>query len=205
MIEELHLELTSRCLLQCPKCPRTIYRGTYDISDLDYDLYTDLLTKLDPKVVNFCGNLGDPIYHPKFIDFVKFAHSLDKPILLSTAAYGKKTAWWQELFDSYKSGEIRVGLDGLEDTAHLYRVGTKYKQVFDVMRMGAKQDKRIVWQWIPFSFNEHQIEEARKIAQDNGIVFEVRVSSRFEGPDDPMRPNRKEYQLGYQPQMPKRR
>ena len=205
MIEELHLELTSRCLLQCPKCPRTIYRGTYDISDLDYDLYTDLLTKLDPKVVNFCGNLGDPIYHPKFIDFVKFAHSLDKPILLSTAAYGKKTAWWQELFDSYKSGEIRVGLDGLEDTAHLYRVGTKYKQVFDVMRMGAKQDKRIVWQWIPFSFNEHQIEEAKKIAQDNGIVFEVRVSSRFEGPDDPMRPNRKEYQLGYQPQMPKRR
>ena len=205
MIEELHLELTSRCLLQCPKCPRTIYRGTYDISDLDYDLYTDLLTKLDPKVVNFCGNLGDPIYHPKFIDFVKFAHSLDKPILLSTAAYGKKTAWSQELFDSYKSGEIRVGLDGLEDTAHLYRVGTKYKQVFDVMRMGAKQDKRIVWQWIPFSFNEHQIEEARKIAQDNGIVFEVRVSSRFEGPDDPMRPNRKEYQLGYQPQMPKRR
>ena len=124
---------------------------------------------------------------------------------MSTAAYGKKTAWWQERFDSYKSGEIRVGLDGLEDTAHLYRVGTKYKQVFDVMRMGAKQDKRIVWQWIPFSFNEHQIEEARKIAQDNGIVFEVRVSSRFEGPDDPMRPNRKEYQLGYQPQMPKRR
>ena len=205
MIEELHLELTSRCLLQCPKCPRTIYRGTYDISDLDYNLYTKLLLELDPKVVNFCGNLGDPIYHPHFIDFVKFADSLNKPMLLSTAAYGKKPAWWQEFFNSYKTGEVRVGLDGLEDTAHLYRIGTKYKQVFDVMCMGAKQGKRIVWQWIPFNFNEHQIEEARKIAQDNGIVFEVRVSSRFEGPEDPMRPTRKEYQLGYQPQMPKRR
>ena len=205
MIEELHLELTSRCMLQCPKCPRTIYRGRYDIGDLDYDLYTEFVTEWDPKVINFCGNLGDPIYHPRFIDFVSYAYSIDKPFLLSTAGYGKKLDWWEEFYNSYDKGEIRFGLDGLTDTAHLYRVGTDFQQVFDVMCMGAKQGKRIVWQWIPFSFNEHQIAEAQQLALDNNIVLEVRVSSRFEGPEDPLRPTLEEYQLGYQPKMPPRR
>ena len=30
----LHLEMSKRCILECPKCPRTILKGKYTIDDL---------------------------------------------------------------------------------------------------------------------------------------------------------------------------
>ena len=75
MIRELHLEITRRCLLQCPKCPRTYTTG-YKIDDLSYSNFKELVETLQPKVLNFCGNLGDPIFH-KEID--KFANEVLLP------------------------------------------------------------------------------------------------------------------------------
>ena len=65
------------------------------------------------------------------------------------------------------------------------------------MKLGASMGKNVVWQWIPFSFNEHQITQAKQLAKQYNITFALRISSRFDGPDDPLRPTLKEYQLGY--------
>jgi hypothetical protein len=83
------------------------------------------------------------------------------------------------------------GVDGLEDTAHKYRVGINWQQSFDAMCLGVKKGKQVNWQWIPFSFNEHQIDEARKLAKDNGINLVLRLSGRWDSKNDPLRPSNK--------------
>ena len=193
----LHLEMSRRCILECPKCPRTIRRGRYTINDLPLDHAIELVTKTKPKTVQMCGNLGDPIYHPELIQFVKWLNGKNVPFILDTNGSGKKISLWEELYDSYptktnnKYNQIWFGVDGLADTAHNYRVGINWQQSFDAMCLGVKKGKQVNWQWIPFSFNEHQIDEARKLAKDNGINLVLRLSGRWDSKDDPLRPSAK--------------
>jgi len=111
---------------------------------------------------------------------------------LHTNGSGKKQSWWQELYDCYetKYNKIWFGVDGLADTAHNYRVGINWQQSFDAMCLGVKQGKDIYWQWIPFSFNEHQIDDAKKLATDNGINLVLRLSARWDK-NDPLMPSPK--------------
>ena len=188
----LHLEMTKRCLLECPKCPRTIYKGRYTIDDLNIDHAKELVIKTKPRVVNMCGNLGDPIYHPRLIEFITWLEEENYSWDLHTNGSGKKQSWWQELYDCYetKYNKIWFGVDGLDDTAHNYRVGINWQQSFDAMCLGVKQGKDIYWQWIPFSFNEHQIDDAKKLATDNGINLVLRLSARWDK-NDPLMPSPK--------------
>ena len=201
MIKELHLEITRRCQLQCPKCPRTFLKGQYKIDDMKYDNYIELVDTLQPKFLNFCGNLGDPIFHPQLDKFIAYAGDKNINFGIATAGVGKKLDWWERFYNSYHRGEVVFGLDGLEDSAHNYRVGTNWQQVFDAMKLGASMNKNVIWQWIPFSFNEHQVKQAQELAKEHGIKFMLRLSSRFDGPDDPLRPTQEEYKLGYIPKV----
>ncbi len=197
----LHLEMSKRCILECPKCPRTIYKGRYTINDLNIDHAKELVLKTRPSNIVMSGNLGDPIYHPNLIEFVRWLDNINYPFAVHTNGSGKKLSWWEEFYDSYKEyskkpngnkyNKIWFGVDGLKDTAHIYRVGINWQQSFDAMCLGVKKGKQVNWQWIPFSFNEHQIDEARKLAKDNGINLVLRLSGRWDSKDDPLRPSAK--------------
>ena len=199
----LHLEMSKRCLLQCPKCPRTKNTGHYKIDDLPIEHMKTIVNATNPRRVTFCGNYGDPLYHPKILDAVRFLHDSDIPFEFHTNGSGKKVSWWEEFYNCYENkpygrkeikSTVWFGLDGLEDTAHLYRVNTNWREVFDAMCLGVKMNQEIIWQWIPFSFNEHQIEEAKKLAEDNGIHLLLRLSDRWdsrEGKFDPLEPTEK--------------
>ena len=93
--------------------------------------FEELVTVLKPKTLNFCGNLGDPIFHKKLDKFVKFGAEQGCDFYMSTAGVGKNLKWWESFYNSYTKGKIYFGLDGLEDTAHKYRVGTDWHNVFD--------------------------------------------------------------------------
>ena len=60
--------------------------------------------------------------------------------------------------------------------------------------MASKIVKKVKWQYIVFNYNENNIEEARQMAKDNNLVFEVQKSSRF-WEDDPLMPKNKEYYI----------
>jgi len=206
-VKTLHLEMTKRCLLQCPKCPRTKYRGHYTIDDLDFDHAVQIVKATDPDLITFCGNYGDPLYYPRMIEAIQLCHKNNIPFEFHTNGSGKKLSWWEEFYSSYENitygrkerkSTVWFGLDGLKDTAHLYRVNTNWKEVWDAMCLGVKMDREVIWQWIPFSFNEHQIEEAKKLAEDNGIHLLLRLSDRWDsrqGKLDPLEPSDK-----YKPQ-----
>ena len=53
--------------------------------------------------------------------------------------------------------------------------------LFDTMIKLRKLNMRVCWQYIIFSFNEHQLEEAHKIAKKHNLNMQVKKSSRFSG------------------------
>ena len=187
-----HLELSTRCTLKCTKCPRTygLKNGLdFKIKDLDLDDAKTIIEKTDNTLISLCGTLGDPIFHPYLIEIVQYIESKGKVFILSTAAPGKSLNWWKKFYNSYnsKTSIVRFGLDGLEDTAHLYRIGTDYNKVFSAMKLGVSSGKRIQWQFIPFKFNEHQVDTVKQICKDNGIEFHMLKSNRWKE-NDPLEP-----------------
>ena len=48
-----------------------------------------------------------------------------------------------------------------------------------------------VWQYIAFSYNEDHIEQAKKLAKENGVRFMLLQSSRWTDNNDPYKPKKK--------------
>ena len=77
-ISELHIEISSRCVLKCPRCPRTeLSKELKDVLNTDYSL-TDFKRIFTPLVLDkverilFCGDKGDPIYAKDFLQIVQY-------------------------------------------------------------------------------------------------------------------------------------
>ena len=128
MISRLHIEPTNICTLKCSGCARTRFiekwpqhwtNSSIDIDQLSKFIDIDLTNTL----LYVCGNYGDPIYHPNFIDFVKKFKSRGAVLHIVTNGSYKKAEWWQELTDQLDSNDlIEFSIDGDPENFTQYRV-----------------------------------------------------------------------------------
>lgn len=191
-LEQIHLEITNNCQASCPMCARNYHGGqenpllkinNWSLADFQ-NIFTDEVIE-QVRGIYFCGNFGDPILNNDFLDMIKWI-SPKKPSLvinIHTNGGARKSEWWEDLARSLpKNHLICFGIDGLEDTHHLYRVGTTYNTVIKNAKSFIDAGGRAEWVFIKFKHNEHQEEEARKRAKDLGFAtFMLKNSSRFLG------------------------
>ena len=190
-IRIVHLELTHRCNAACPMCARNIHGGALNpdmpLSELSLD---DIKTILLPdfiaglKRIYACGNYGDPIVARECIEVFRYLreHGPELNLCLHTNGSARRPDWWRELAGIMKQGPhyLRFGIDGLEDTNHLYRRGTDWKTVMRSAETFIEAGGHAEWDFLVFKHNEHQVETARKLSQDMGFKeFFVRKTGRF--------------------------
>ena len=66
---------------------------------------------------------------------------------------------------------INFDLDGLWDTHHIYRINTKFENVFENAKsVISSTDAQVHWKYIVFEHNKHQVEEARALAEQTGFT-----------------------------------
>lgn len=185
----LHLELTSKCALRCPECARTKYLDRINPTELPLSVIESI--RNSGKVfreINLCGDHGDPIYHSDFHSALRLLKTFSGSPLISVATNGSyRTAdWWQETARLlHRKDEVIFGVDGLEDSLPTYRVNADWKSILTGMETLKKHSRvRVVWQWILFRHNEHQLQEAGKLAKQLQIdQFLILKSSRY-SPED---------------------
>jgi MoaA/NifB/PqqE/SkfB family radical SAM enzyme len=180
----VNLDITNKCVLECPKCPRQtdgdLYKRGQDLSLNDFEK----IAKFFPNIT-FCGQMSDPIYHPNFLQILKICNKHSARLTIATNGFGKKDDWWEEAFFlTSNHSRLKVkwvfGLDGLPDESSLYRINQDGEKVFETMCKGVKMDCNIHWQYIVFKYNEDHIEQAEQMALDNGITFLLMKSSRWD-------------------------
>lgn len=186
---KLHIEITTRCSLQCSKCPRTIHKGSFKPNiDIDISLLFKILKNKKYETIVLCGNLGDPIYHSKFKEVLELCIKQSETVVVNTNGSGKSIDWWTDIYSIMRPTDaVYFGIDGLKDTSKYYRVNQDWQSAFSAMKLGAKLGKQIFWHWIAFRFNEHQIPEAKAISKRYGIKFFLLKSNRWDK-DDPLQP-----------------
>jgi len=190
-IRIIHLELTHRCNAACPMCARNIHGGALNpdmplselsLADIKTILLPDLIARL--KRIYACGNYGDPIVARECIEVFRYLrdHGPELNLCLHTNGSARRPQWWRQLAAIMQQGPhyLRFGIDGLEDTNHLYRRGTDWKTVMRSATAFIEAGGHAEWDFLVFKHNEHQVDEARKLAQDMGFKeFFVRKTGRF--------------------------
>ena len=147
---------------------------------------------------NFCGQLSDPVHHPKFVEILEYLYNKDIQVTVHNASSAKSKSWYIKAFKAHPRTKWIFAIDGLPEESNMYRVNQDGKKLYEIMLESKKYLKQTPsWQFIVFSYNEHNLEKAKQMAIDEGLMFIVLHSSRWMNEDDPLRPKTKEYNLGY--------
>lgn len=187
--KSIHLEISSKCVLKCPRCPRTelaLDRLNQEITLGDFKLGfpVDILSEIEHFI--FCGDIGDPIYSTEFlevIDYIK-SNSQSRIRIITNGSY-KKPAWWQKLGRLLDYNDrVTFSVDGWDDSSNnLYRVNSDFESIINgIKALRSSSDCSICWSTIYFSFNQHQIGLIRELAKSSGCnQFQTVKSSKFDG------------------------
>ncbi len=198
----LNIDIGFRCPLECPRCQRQRGWRNFGKKVPGRDLTLDEIDKISDyyKDINFCGQLSDPVYHPKFPEILRLLynkgdkriHKKSIKVEIHTAASQKSKAWYIKCFKANPLAEWLFGIDGLPEESNLYRINQDGEKLFNIMIESKKYLQQTpVWQYIAFSYNEDHIEQAKKLAKENGVQFMLLQSSRWLGNDDPLKPKKK--------------
>ena len=184
-IKSVHLELTERCQAACPMCPRTgntrLTNAELSLEDIKSIFNPEFIKQLDH--INMCGNFGEPIVAKDCLEIIKYFRECSDTIFITmnTNAGARTPEWWTQLAKVIDNkGFVIFGIDGLEDTNHIYRVGVKYQNIINAAKAFIAAGGNAKWDFIVFAHNEHQVEEARSLSKEMGFIeFRVKKSYRY--------------------------
>jgi MoaA/NifB/PqqE/SkfB family radical SAM enzyme len=185
-MNSLHIELTNRCILACPACPRTewanLLKRPVTKQDLNYLLLDNFLNCVAGKNINhflLCGDYGDPIYYPQLIEFLTHFRS-SKKFTIVTNGSRQSNEFWQKLSSILtEEDNIVFSIDGLEDTNHLYRKNSHWPSIMQGLDIMSAGPANIIWQTIVFRFNQSNINEIKDFAESKNAKFKYSTTHRF--------------------------
>jgi sulfatase maturation enzyme AslB (radical SAM superfamily) len=183
--------------------------NTFEKRDLDWDIFKNVVDDPNKNKFTLCGNTGDPIYYPKFIEAIEYIKSKNKAFNLNTNGSGKSLDWhkkWISFTDS--RDHITISIDGLHDTSSIYRIGQKTEDSFELLEYlgklyhaDPKKSARVKWDFIIFNFNQHQIKQAKELADSIPVNINFVRSGRWDGLEDPLIPDLKFVSDAYRQQL----
>ena len=187
-MKRLQIECTSYCNAFCPSCEREKYPyenpiynrplNTHYLSIKNFVEWFDFESYKNLEQIHFCGNIDEPTLNSDLIDILNYIRNdNDAKIFISTNGATKNKTFWKKLAQ-IKNVIVVFGIDGLEDTNHIYRKNVKWKKLMSNVDAFLNAGGIGAWQFIVFEHNEHQIEKAKKISEDMGFFTFIEVNSR---------------------------
>ena len=179
-----HIEPTSKCTLECPLCDRTWFYEKFKkrlLHEVNVDHLVDFVgVNAD---IQMCGNNGDPIYHSDFLNLCKKLKDNNCKISIVTNGSSKTKKWWKQLNEMLdEHDKLTFSIDGLEDTNHIYRKNAKWKSIMDAIDVFSKRKCKLIWKYIVFKHNQHQIKEAKELSKKLTFdFFKLEHSDRWLG------------------------
>ncbi|HET8783309.1 MAG TPA: radical SAM protein [Pyrinomonadaceae bacterium] len=187
------------CNLQCPACPTGLRLGLRPTVAIEEELFRATIDQIGDYIFQlYMYNWGEPLLHKRTPEMIAYAKKKDINILLSTNLSIKLTDDYIDRLVSSGLDRMLVSLDGVtQETYSKYRVRGDIELVREnalriqraKQRLGSATPK-VVWQFLVFRHNEHEIEQARAVYKEWG-ADEFIVG----GAEMPMEP----YNAGFEP------
>ncbi|MEW6359778.1 MAG: radical SAM protein [Planctomycetota bacterium] len=189
MPTEAFIDVCSLCTLRCPLCPTGIRLNVNRKGKITMGQFKPIVDQIAPWVFDLhLYNWGEPLLNREIFALVKYAKSKNVRVLISSHLNHLPEGWEREMVES-RLDVLMVSLDGVsQESYEKYRVGGNFDRVIEnIRRIVAEKKSRqssrpfIEWRFLVMRHNEHEQDEARRMAAEIGvdrIVFEpVRVNT----------------------------
>jgi len=189
---QINLDIHNKCTLECSKCARVFLLKHFTtanfpgcpLTDSDWKKILDHYTR-----INFCGQVADPMMHPKLSNFLNDMYIEGKSGNVHTAVSHKPIKYFIKAFKANPNMKWNFGIDGLAKDSHKYRINQNGEKLFKIMLESKKYlNKKPIWQYIVMKYNENDMEEAKAIAKEVGVKLLFIYSGRYTK-DDSLAPS----------------
>jgi len=172
----LTIDPTNYCQLKCPFCPTGLDRGIRSKSTMSLEDFKKIIDKLGPYLLHIdLMNWGEPLLNKDVYEMIKYAKGYDIDIKIDTNFNAFKPGDAEKLINSGLDC-LSLSIDGLtRETYQRYRVGGDFNRVIENVKALVKKKKElgakrpyIIWQFLVFKHNEHEVEKVREFAEGLG-------------------------------------
>lgn len=184
-----HIEPSSICTLQCPRCPRAEVPDSLLNRQLTLNFFKDQIgDEVIKKIrkITFCGNDGDPIYCRDFISICQWLKNINPSLQLVIITNGsyKTQTWWADLATVLNHhDEIHWSLDGWDQHSNQqYRINSNWESIQQGIFTFFHHNNTTyrAWDAIAFKFNEQKIAQMKSTALTQGFdSFQLTKSTKF--------------------------
>lgn len=178
------IEPTTSCNLRCPQCPSGLREFTRPTGMLQNQLFEKIITQLKSHLHSLTFYFqGEPYLNPDFLKMVSFASAQNIYTITSTNAHYLSAENAKRTIES-KLDKLIISVDGItQEVYSQYRIGGQINKVIEGTKEILKQKKalksktpHVVWQFVVFKPNEHQIDAVKKLGKELG-VDEVKIKT----------------------------
>ena len=173
----ISIEPCCLCCLECPECPTGMGKVNRERARIDMRMYQDILSEVKSTAIYLMLYFqGEPFMSNEIFSMIKLADRLK--LFTATSTNG------QFLNDSNAREIIVSGLDRLiisvdgtdQETYEKYRIGGDLNQVLsgterllEIRSEKQSDGPEIIFQFLVFRHNQHQIGEMKKLVKDMGV------------------------------------
>jgi MoaA/NifB/PqqE/SkfB family radical SAM enzyme len=181
----IQVELSTVCNSLCLGCVRTSenfneIKGKIPKNKfLDAQKFVEIFNSCNGKKirrVEFCGNIDEPLAHPEFIKILEELYAINPQLVIQIHTNGglRSTDYHHKMAEIHRKFDrrscIRYGIDGIYETHSFYRQNTDFNKAMNNMKAAIAGGSRVIWQFLIFPWNDHQVSDARAIAEKIGCA-----------------------------------
>ena len=174
----LYLDPTTYCNLQCPFCTTGQRIGARSVANMGLPTFEHIIDEIGSNLFHIgFYNWGEPLLNK---DFTKMVNHIQKYYITSDVS--TNLSFPIDEFQAKKLVDsgldmIIMSVDGItQETYQKYRVGGNLELVLKNMKllskamMSSKNDSvNLLWRFFVFKHNQHEMEDAKKIAKEIGV------------------------------------
>jgi radical SAM protein with 4Fe4S-binding SPASM domain len=173
----ISIEPTTSCNLRCPECPSGLRSFSRPIGMLEKDMNKKIVDEMGKDLTYITYYFqGEPYLNKDFTDMVSYANRKNIYTATSTNAHYLNDENCKKTIESGLNRLI-ISIDGVNQESYgKYRIGGKLDKVIEGTRNIVKWKKEmksktpfIMWQFIVFGHNEHEIDEIKALAEEVGV------------------------------------
>ena len=183
----IRLEASSFCQLRCPSCPTTSGHIHPAIGSgfLKFDDFRALLQSNPALEQVEISNYGEVFLNPQLLRILEYAHQKNVAISIGNGANLNHVE--DEVLEGLVKYEVRLitcSIDGATPESYRkYRVRGDFDRVIrNIETINSYKYRyqsslpRLVWQFVVFGHNEHEISVAREMAEKLGMEFSAKMT-----------------------------
>lgn len=180
----LSVEPTTSCNLRCPQCPSGLREFTRPTGMLQPAFFESLIDQVKNHLHSLTFYFqGEPYLNPEFLKMVAIANRQNIYTITSTNAHYMSALVAKQTVLSGLD-KLIISMDGIsQEVYEQYRIGGKLDVVIEGTKEILKQKKllkshtpHVVWQFVVFKPNQHQIEGVKRLGKELG-VDEVKIKT----------------------------